>query len=132
MPQKILVVEDDPGSLKFIQLVLTRKGGYEVVATEDVEKILRLATTRGVDLILMDVSLSKSTYKGKALDGLEIALMLKQIPGSAEIPVLLATAHAMSGQKERFLAKSGANGYIVKPIKDPQKLIDKVRTLLEK
>lgn len=36
MSERILVVEDDPGSLKFMNLVLTRKGGYQVVATESV------------------------------------------------------------------------------------------------
>lgn len=132
MSQRILVVEDDPGSLKFITLVLTRKGGYQVVATEDVKKILDLAAKKEVDLVLMDVSLTKSMYKGEGVNGLDIATMLKHNPQTADIPILLATAHVMAGDKEHFLARSGADGCIAKPIKNPQELVDKVKLLLEK
>ena len=49
MPQKILIVEDDAINVKFMKVVLTRKGGYEVLVSEDVEEILQLATSGAVD-----------------------------------------------------------------------------------
>jgi CheY-like chemotaxis protein len=45
---------------------------------------------------------------------------------------LLATAHAMEGDRQRLLAASGANAYLEKPIYDPNVLITKIRDMVEK
>jgi len=44
--------------------------------------------------------------------------------------VLLATAHAMTGDRERFLRTSGADGYLEKPVYDAALLVEKVRELM--
>jgi CheY-like chemotaxis protein len=43
------------------------------------------------------------------------------------LPVLPATAHAMSDDRERFLQNSGADGYLEKPVFDSAVLIERVR-----
>ena len=48
MSNRILLVEDDPINVKFIQTVLAKKGGYEVLVSEEVEEILRLAQEAGL------------------------------------------------------------------------------------
>jgi CheY-like chemotaxis protein len=44
--------------------------------------------------------------------------------------VLLATAHAMSGDRERLLESSGADGYLEKPVYESAQLVAKVRELM--
>ena len=130
MSNRILLVEDDPINVKFIQTVLVKKGGYEVIVSEDVDEILRLAHDTDLAAIIMDVSLSRSSYEGKKVDGIFITRLLKQDEKTRRIPVLLATAHAMFGDREKYLELTGAEGYIAKPIHDPGTLIDAVKSVI--
>lgn len=132
MAQKILLVEDDPINVKFIEVVLTRMGGYEVVVSEDVEEILALAKGGTLAGIIMDISLARSSYQGKKVDGIFITKLLKADPESAKIPVLMATAHAMYGDREKFLAETGAEGYLSKPIHDPDAFLREVQSVVKK
>ena len=84
------------------------------------------------DVVILDVSLSNSTWDGVPVDGLEICRRLKRDPATRKIPILLATAHAMKGSRERFLAESGADDYIAKPIVSADELIARIRALAEK
>ncbi len=130
MSKRILLVEDNPINVKFIQTVLVKKGGFEVLVSEDVPEILRLALEADLAAVIMDVSLSGSTYEGKKVDGIFITKMLKADERTRDIPVLLATAHAMFGDRENYLAATGAEGYLAKPIHDPAVLIDAVTAIL--
>jgi len=130
MPTKILIVEDDPINVKFMQVVLTRKGGFQVSVSEDVAEIMALAESGELGAIIMDISLSRTLYQGKKVDGVFITKMLKANPATAGIPVILATAHAMTGDRERFLAETGAEHYLSKPIHDPDHFLAEVRKVL--
>jgi CheY-like chemotaxis protein len=132
MASRILVVEDDPMNAKLFELILARRAGYEVAVTEDPAHVLEEARQGRVDLVIMDVSLSNSTWNGKPVDGLAITRALRTDPAAGKVPVLLATAHAMKGSREKFLADSGADDYISKPIISADELIARVRGLLEK
>ena len=132
MATRILVVEDDPMNAKLFQLILTRSAQYEVEVTEDPSHVRAQVVKGAVDLIIMDVSLSNSTWDGVAVDGLEICRRLRVDAKTKHIPILLATAHAMKGSKERFLQDSGADDYISKPIVSADELIQRIRALLEK
>ena len=78
MADKILLVEDDPVNVKFIQVVLTRRGGFEVTVCEEVDEILRFVREEKPVLVIMDVSLTRSTWEDRKVDGLFITT-----PGSA-------------------------------------------------
>ena len=130
MPKKILLVEDDAINVKFMKVVLTRKGGFEVLVSEDVDEIINLAASGEIDAILMDISLSRSTHKGQKVDGVFITKLLKQNPVTAKVPIILATAHAMFGDRERFLAETGAEHYIAKPIHDPDLFLAEIRKVV--
>jgi CheY-like chemotaxis protein len=132
MAQRILIVEDDPINIRYMQVVLTRKGGYEISVSEDVPEILRMAKEDGLSAIIMDVSLTNSQWEGEKVDGVFITKMLKADAASAKVPVMLATAHAMSGDREKFLRESGADGYLSKPIHDPDAFIKAVREVVDK
>jgi CheY-like chemotaxis protein len=130
MPTKILIVEDDPINVKFMQIVLTRKGGFQVSVSEDVAEIMALAESGELSAIIMDISLSHTLYEGRKVDGVFITKLLKANPATAGIPVILATAHAMSGDRERFLAETGAEHYLSKPIHDPDHFLAEVKKVL--
>lgn len=126
----VLVVEDNPLVAKFYRLALTRVGGFEVTVTEDVAEILRLVESGRVDAVILDVSLRDCRHDGRPVDGLELARLVRDCPAGKDLPILLATAHAMEGDRQRLLAASGANAYLEKPIYDPQVLIDRLQELM--
>ncbi len=80
----------------------------------------------------MDVSLSDTTLDGEPVDGLDLTRAIKQDPAIRHIPVILATAHAMRGDREDFLAQSGADDYLVKPVVDHNAFCELVAGTLEK
>lgn len=126
----VLLVEDDPVNARVFDKVLRKRGGFEVLLSQDVEQILALAQSGSIDVILLDVSLSQSTYRGESVDGIRIAQLLKGDPQTETIPIILVTAHAMRGDRESFLAQSGADGYIAKPVVDHQGMVDQVLQVL--
>lgn len=132
MTKRILIVEDDPINIRYMQAVLTRKGGFEVAVSEDVGEIIGLAKSGDLLCIIMDVSLTNSQWEGEKVDGVFITKLLKADPAAAKVPVMLATAHAMSGDREKFLKESGADGYLAKPIHDPDAFIKAVREVVDK
>lgn len=78
----------------------------------------------------MDISLSRTIFEGHKVDGIFITKLLKADPATAGVPVVLATAHAMTGDRERFMAETGAEHYLAKPIHDPDNFLEQVRRAL--
>jgi two-component system cell cycle response regulator DivK len=127
---RILVVEDNPLVAKFYRLALERAGGFQVTFSEDVEAILAQIASSTFDAMVLDVSLRNCRHQGRPVDGLEVAQLIRQTPEGKSLPILLATAHAMEGDRERLLSASGANAYLEKPIYDPNVLITKIKALV--
>lgn len=128
----ILVVEDDPDSAVVMQRMLTKCGGHQVDVTEDAARVVALCQAGAVDLVLMDVSLTNSRCQDESVDGLQLTRMLKGDARTAHLPVLLVTAHAMQGDRESFLKRSGADGYVVKPIEEYETLLGTVNGCLSR
>ena len=126
----VLIVEDDMINARVFSKILTKRGGLTVKHTENVEEVMQIAQNHEADVILMDVSLSHSVYQGKPVDGIKITQMLKSDPSTADLPVILVTAHAMDGDRENFLQQSGADGYISKPVGDHQKFVDQITAMI--
>jgi CheY-like chemotaxis protein len=108
MTRKILVVEDNDMNMQLVEFLL-EEGGYDIVKATSGEEAL--AITRGEnapDLILMDIHLP-------GMDGLSVVRAMKSDERTSRIPILALTAHAMRGDKDRFL-EAGCDGYISKPI----------------
>jgi two-component system cell cycle response regulator DivK len=126
----VLIVEDDPINARVFSKILTKRGGLAVKHTEDVEEVIQIAQAQEADIILMDVSLAHSVYQGRPVDGIKITQMLKEDPQTANLPIILVTAHAMEGHRETFLKQSGADGYISKPVIDHQAFVDEIMALL--
>ncbi|HEY9764335.1 MAG TPA: response regulator [Trichocoleus sp.] len=126
----VLIVEDDLINARVFSKILTKRGGLAVQHTENVDEVIRIAQSREADIILMDVSLAHSVYQGKPVDGIKITQMLKANPDTADLPVILVTAHAMDGDRENFLSLSGADGYISKPVVDHQQFVDQIKAMI--
>ncbi|MGB2924002.1 MAG: response regulator [Limnothrix sp.] len=126
----VLIVEDDPINIRVFTKILTKRGNFEVLCSEDVEDILAIAASGKTDAIVMDVSLTNSVYEGKSVDGIRITQILKSNEATKHIPIVLVTAHAMQGDRESFLKTSGADGYISKPVIDHQAFVDQIKEMM--
>lgn len=129
---RVLVVEDDPHNALLFRKLLERRAGCTVTVTEVATEILERVRSGEVDLVLMDVSLANTTLDGEPVNGIDLCKMLKSDPVTAEVPVVLATAHAMRGDAESFVKQSGADGYVSKPLLDHASFIAQVQSLARK
>lgn len=103
----VLVVEDNEMNMQLVEYLL-EEGGYGILKATSGEDALEEAKKKLPDLILMDIHLP-------GMDGLAVVRQLKDDPRTAAVPVLALTAHAMRGDRDRFL-QAGCDGYISKPI----------------
>lgn len=117
---KLLYVEDNETNRDMLSRRLERRG-YEVVLAVDGEDGIKVARAEEPDLILMDMSLP-------VLDGWEATRRLKADAGTASIPVIALTAHAMTGDEEKA-KEAGCDDYETKPI-DLQRLLGKIEALI--
>jgi len=106
MKTRILLVEDNPGTIEVVREELQLLG-YEVIVAENGLAAVEVATAQLPDLIIMDIRMPK-------MDGLQAASRIRQDPRTRSIPILAATARAMPGDKEKCL-ESGCDGYLAKP-----------------
>jgi CheY-like chemotaxis protein len=123
----VLVVEDDPANAVLVEAILTAVGEYDVVCSDDGDEIVRIVQERPVKAVLMDVSLGNTRFAGEKVDGVELTRRLRDLPEGINLPVILLTAHAMKGDRERLLFESSANDYVAKPIIDQQALVALVK-----
>jgi len=125
----ILVVEDHPLVAKFYRIALERTGGFRVEITEDAQRACSLVDSGEAALVVLDVSLRDTFWEGRPIDGIELSRMLRS-RSARRLPILLATAHAMAGDRERILSESGADACLEKPIYDAGLLVSTVKNLL--
>jgi two-component system cell cycle response regulator DivK len=120
----VVVVEDDAMNALLFRKLLEKRCGCRVTVTESPAELLALVRGGDVALVLMDVSLAHSRHEGRAVNGVDLCRMLKSDATTAQVPVLLATAHAMRGDEQALLAESGAYAYLSKPVVDHQQFVD--------
>ena len=108
-PLRVLLAEDNVVNQR-LAVRLLEKEGHSVVVAGDGSKALQALERQQFDLILMDVQMP-------IMDGMETtAAIRKQEQGNGtHIPIVAMTAHAMAGDRQRFLAM-GMDGYLSKPI----------------
>ena len=131
MPDTVLVVEDDPANALLVETILRNLGGFEVICSDNGDEILDIVTSRPISAALMDVSLKNTRVGSEKVDGVELTRRIRAVPGGVGLPVILLTAHAMKGDRERLLFSSGANDYVAKPIADQHALVNLVRRHIE-
>ncbi len=120
MSGRVLIVEDDRVSQKMARDAL-RAAGYETDEVNSGELALQKVAESTPDLVVMDIRLP-------GMDGLETTRRLKADPGTAAIPVVAVTAHAMP-EDESLIREAGCDAYIPKPLRFSA-LLSVVRDLL--
>ena len=116
----ILYIEDNEYNRKIVRQLLGRTS-YQLVEAVDGESGVALAQKIVPQLILMDVQLPK-------MSGLDATRALKADPRTSDIPIIVITSFALSGDREKA-AVAGADNYLAKPY-SPRELLALVRQYL--
>lgn len=108
MDATVLIVEDSPSVRRLIE-VSVRPLGVKVISAEDGISGLAMARTESPDVILLDIGLP-------GIDGWEVLRELRADSATADISVIIVTAHA---QPEVAAAAElrGADGFLTKPFR---------------
>lgn len=106
---KVLVVDDDPVSLKI--MVSALKSDYEVQVSTDAEEAIVVSQEDAPDLLLLDINLKRG-------DGFQILEALKADRNTAEIPIIFVTNDSCPETEAEAFIK-GSNDFIIKPIVAP-------------
>ncbi|WP_322511627.1 hybrid sensor histidine kinase/response regulator [Chloroflexus sp.] len=117
----LLMVEDDVATATLFAQYLTRCG-YRVVHVESGEEALAYVQGEMPCLVLLDVRM-------RTMDGIEVMRHLRADVATRDLPILVLTALAMPGDRERCLA-AGADDYLAKPVRLRQ-LAERIAALLE-
>lgn len=113
----VLVVENDPGTVKLLSLYLTC-AGYRVTVACGGEEALRMAMEQRPTAITLDLILPDR-------DGWEVLTCLKESPLTRDIPVLVVSVL----DRQSLAFRLGADEYLVKPVKRATLLYALQRTL---
>ena len=125
MSKKILVVDDDPTSLKTAESILTT-AGYEVKTSADAEEIEKLVKDIAPDLIVMDLMMPN-------VDGNQAVKKLKDNPALKGVPIIFLTALQMRDEERdlEFEVTVDNTSYrtMTKPV-DAKALITEIQRLI--
>ncbi|MCW5550078.1 MAG: response regulator [Opitutaceae bacterium] len=108
-PARVLVADDNPLNRK-VALRLLENLGYRPAAVNDGEAALRHAGDPGCDFILMDDEMPGLTGPAATAE------IRRQIPPEKQPVIVALTAHALVGDRERYLA-AGMDEYLTKPLR---------------
>jgi two-component system, cell cycle response regulator DivK len=120
MTRRILVAEDQEDNRQILRDLLA-SAGYEMIEAVDGAEAVAAAKRERPDLILMDIQLP-------LLDGYEATRRIKADPELKNIPIIVVTSYALSGDEVKARA-AGADAYVTKPY-SPRLLLAKIREFL--
>ena len=116
---RILVVDDDPQTLRYVRDALTG-AGFSPLVTGDPQAVSHLIRTKSPRLVLMDLILP-------GVDGIEL---MERVPELSDLPVIFISAYGRDETIVRAL-ESGATDYVVKPF-SPAELVARVQAALRR
>jgi PAS domain S-box-containing protein len=106
--RRVLYIEDNLSNLRLIERVLLRRPAVELMTARTGMEGIEMAAQHLPDLILLDLNLPD-------IDGSEVLPRLQTDPRCSAIPVVVLSADAISGQRDRLL-RAGASEYLTKPL----------------
>ena len=121
MSPKVAVVEDNPDNRMLVQALLEDR--FEISEYETGMEAVEGLPGNVPDLVLLDISLPE-------MDGTEVLAWIRNQDGLKHLPVIALTAHAMAGDRDKYLA-AGFNDYVTKPIVDEALLIEAIERCLK-
>lgn len=106
---RVLLAEDNPENQILVRTILQRVG-YRVDVVTNGREAVDAVISRHYDLVLMDIEMP-------GMGGADAAKAIRNLEGPASrLPIIALTAHAMVGDRERFLSQ-GMTGYLSKPVR---------------
>ena len=117
---KILLVDDEPDILEFMEYNL-KKEGYDVYLAKNGKEAIDIAKKEKPQLIILDIMMP-------VMDGYEATKRIRQNPKFKKLPIIALTAKAMKDDRQLCI-EAGANDYLSKPFK-PQELYDKIMNVI--
>jgi len=121
MPNKILIVDDEPSIIVPVQFLM-EQNGYDVMVAFSGEEAMEIIADKKVDLILLDIMLP-------VIDGFEVCQRVRENPQWNKIKIILLTALGSDANVEKGLALC-ADAYITKPFSNVD-IVEQVKELLE-
>lgn len=118
--KKILVIEDNIESQLIYKVYL--RSNYSVEFADTGESGLELLKANRYNLLLLDINLPGQ------LNGEDVLKIIRNNLKIPDFPVIVITAYALKGDKEKFL-QQGANNYLAKPV-DKKVLLDEIAKLI--
>ena len=115
--RRVLVVDDEPGVLRFIRVGLS-VAGYDVTTTSSGEEALKLAQNGKFDIMLLDVFM-------EPMSGLDV---LEKLGPKRKLPVIVFSAGVSIVER---VMQAGADAFIAKPFK-PEDLITRIEDVLKR
>ena len=116
---RVLVVDDDPQTLRYVRVALS-DAGYDSIVTGDPAQVASLVEKEKPHLVLLDL-----IFPG--IDGIDL---LETVPELSEIPVIFLSAYGRDQIIARAL-EAGAADYVVKPF-SPTELVARIQTALRR
>ena len=116
---RVLVVDDDPQTLRYVRDVLS-DAGYACIVTGDPDQVALLVEREKPNLVLLDLMLPGA-------DGIGL---MERVPGLSRVPVIFLSAYGGDQVIPQAL-EAGADDYIVKPF-SPAELVARIRTALRR
>lgn len=112
LPKLNILLADDNRLNRQLAATVLKEHGHDITSVENGQEVLDLLRAAKFDLVLMDVQMP-------VMDGISATRAIRT-KGSGvitpDIPIVAITAHALKGDRERFL-KTGMNAYVSKPIR---------------
>lgn len=130
--KRVVLVEDNASIAKYFAYVLEVLGGFHVDIPVRAEQALDLARDAHTTAVVVDVTLRSMLYHSRPIDGVALCQLLKASPETSRVLVVLASAHVMPGEREQFLASSGADVFLAKPLGHHAELLQAVRSRVER
>ncbi len=123
MKEKVLIVDDTEFYQKAYKTKLLSEGYITSVANNGVEA-LKALTADKPDLILLDLMMP-------VMDGFKVLQTVKANPNLQNIPIIVFSAKGASEEISKAL-QAGANDFLVKATTTPNKVVEKIKEVLQK
>ena len=123
MPINIMFVDDEPNTVSVVKLLVEIEQPEWIFHTAyDGETALAIAEQTPLDFVLLDISM-------QGMNGIEVCMRLRQLPGTAQTPIVMLTA-LDTPERRTQSAAAGANDFWIKPFK-PMTIVKDIAKIIE-
>jgi CheY-like chemotaxis protein len=127
--KKLLIVEDDTLTQQ-LYMVYFKKSGIIPYITDNGEELFTILSKENIGLILMDINLTNTYFKGEKMDGIKLSRLIKSNSDTKNIPIIIATGFSAFNHNDSIVKQTQAEDLIVKPITNFNAFVNKVNRYL--